>query len=167
METSELDNLLEEIIEREKNAKAKIESQDMDKNKKAEKEKATAEEVRKQAMERMGDTKKRENSNDESGIANGKKKVRRSTNDAIDYLKQKSTKDHDLKEKELDLRKRELELAADRQAQAAEQQQTIMKTFMSQMQEQVQQQQSLQAMLMAQQEQQNKILMALIENKKA
>lgn len=167
VETSELDNLLEEIIEREKNAKAKIESQDMDKNKKAEKEKATAEEVRKQAMERMGDTKKRENSNDESGVANGKKKVRRSTNDAIDYLKQKSTKDHDLKEKELDLRKRELELAADRQAQAAEQQQTIMKTFMSQMQEQVQQQQSLQAMLMAQQQQQNKILMALIENKKA
>ena len=79
VETSELDNLLEEIIEREKNAKAKIESQDMDKNKKAEKEKATAEEVRKQTMERMGDTKKRENSNDESGIANGKKKVSRST----------------------------------------------------------------------------------------
>ena len=74
VETSELDNLLEEIIEREKNAKAKIESQDMDKNKKAEKEKATAEGVRKQAMERMGDTKKRENSNDESGIANGKKR---------------------------------------------------------------------------------------------
>ena len=56
--------------------------------KKAEKEKATAEEVKKQAMERMPDTKKRENLNDESGIANGKKKVRRSTSDAIDYLKQ-------------------------------------------------------------------------------
>ena len=78
--------------------------------KKAEKEKATAEEVKKQAMERMPDTKKRENLNDESGIANGKKKVRRSTSDAIDYLKQKSIKNHDLKEKELDLRKRELEL---------------------------------------------------------
>ena len=37
-----------------------------------------------------------------------------------------------MKEKELDLRKRELELAADRQVQAAEQQQTIMKAFMSQ-----------------------------------
>ena len=51
-------------------------------------------------MERMADTKKRENLNDESGIVNGKKKVRRSTNDAIDCLKQKSIKDHDLKEKE-------------------------------------------------------------------
>ena len=49
--------MLEDIIEREKNVKGKIESQDLDKNKKAEKEKATAEEVRKQAMERMADSK--------------------------------------------------------------------------------------------------------------
>ena len=52
-----MDILLEDIIERDKNAKAKIESQDLDKNKKAEKEKATAEEVRKQTMERMADSK--------------------------------------------------------------------------------------------------------------
>ncbi|XP_068674873.1 uncharacterized protein [Montipora foliosa] len=72
VEISELDSLLEEILEREKDGKAKIESQDLDKNRKAEKEKATAEEVRKQAMERMADTKKREN--DESDKGNGKKK---------------------------------------------------------------------------------------------
>ena len=87
VETSELDILLEDIIEREKNAKAKIESQDVDKNKKAEKEKATAEEVTQQAMERMADAKRSENLNDESGILNGKKKVRRSTNNAIDSSK--------------------------------------------------------------------------------
>lgn len=58
MEISELDTLLEEILEREKDGKAKIESQDLDKNKKAGKEKATAEEARKQAMERMADIKK-------------------------------------------------------------------------------------------------------------
>jgi len=62
---------------------------------------------------------------------------------ALNAIKQKCTKDHDLKEKELDLRKREVELAVDRQAQAAEQQQTMMKAFMSQLQEQAQQQQSL------------------------
>jgi len=111
----------------------------------------------------MADTNKRENSSDESG----KKKAGRSTNDAIDYLKRKCAKDHDFKEKELDLRKRELQLAADRQAQAAEQQQTMMKAFMSQMQEQAQQQQSLQAIFVSQQQQLNKILIALIENKKA
>lgn len=107
MEISELDTLLEEILEREKDGKAKIESQDLDKNKKAEnkkagKEKATAEEARKQAMERMADIKKREN--DESDSGNGRKKVRRSTSDTIDFLTEKSAKDHDLKEKEIELR---------------------------------------------------------------
>lgn len=48
--------------------KSKIESQDADKNKMAVKEKATAGEVRKQAMERKADTKKRENPNDECGM---------------------------------------------------------------------------------------------------
>lgn len=96
-----------EILEREKDGKAKIESQDLDKNKKAEnkkagKEKATAEEARKQAMERMADIKKREN--DESDSGNGRKKVRRSTSDTIDFLTEKSAKDHDLKEKEIELR---------------------------------------------------------------
>ena len=161
VEISELDSLLQEILEREKDGKAKIESQDLEKNKEAEKKKETAEEVRKQAMERMADTKKRET--DESDSGNGRKKVRRSTSDTIDYLQEKSAKDHDLKEKELELMKRELELAADKQTQAAQQQESMMRAFMSQMQEQ---QQSLQAMLITQQQQQNKILMALMENKK-
>ena len=50
-----------------------------------------------------------------------------------------------------------MELAADKQAQAAQQQDSTMCAFMSLMQEQ---QQSLQAMLITQQQQQNKILMA-------
>ena len=37
VEISELDSLLQEILEREKDGKAKIESQDLDKNKEAEK----------------------------------------------------------------------------------------------------------------------------------
>ena len=112
---------------------------------KRQKNKKETAEVRKQAMERMADTKKRET--DESDSGNGKKKVRRSTSDTIDYLKEKSAKDHDLKEKELELMKRELELATDKQTQAAQQQHSIMRAFMSQMQEQ---QQSLQAMLITQ-----------------
>ena len=109
----------------------------------------------------MADTKKREN--DESDSGNERKKVRRSTSDTIDFLKENSATDHDLKEKELELRKRELELAPDKQTQAAQQQDSMMRAFMSQM---LEQQQSLQAMLITQQQQQNKILMALMENKK-
>ena len=67
VEISELDSF-RKILEREKNGKAEIESQDLNKNKKA-----TAEEMRKQAMERMADTKKRESDKLDSG--NGKKKT--------------------------------------------------------------------------------------------
>lgn len=50
VEISELDTLLEEILEREKDGKAKIESQDLTRNKKADKEKTTADEVRKERL---------------------------------------------------------------------------------------------------------------------
>ena len=76
--------------------KLKLSRRILTKIERQERKKKTAEEVRKQAMERMADTKKREN--DESDSGNGKKKVRRSTSDSIDYLKEKSAKDHDLKE---------------------------------------------------------------------
>ena len=53
VEQTELDSLLEEILEREKEAKKDLESKDRDKKSKVEKEKATAEEVRKRALERI------------------------------------------------------------------------------------------------------------------
>ena len=53
VEQTELDSLLEEILERENDAKKELNSKDREKKSKAGKEKATAEEVRKRAMERM------------------------------------------------------------------------------------------------------------------
>ena len=48
-----LERLIDEILEREKDAKRELDSKDREKKSKANKEKATAEQVRKQAMERM------------------------------------------------------------------------------------------------------------------
>ena len=86
VQQTELDDLLEEILEREKDAKVQLDLQDVEKKNKSEKEKATAEEVRTQALERMV---KRKN---EDG---GKKpaKSRRSTTDAIEYLREKSERE--------------------------------------------------------------------------
>lgn len=53
VEQMELDNLLEEILEQENDAKKELDSKDLEKKSKADKEKATAEEVRKRLMERM------------------------------------------------------------------------------------------------------------------
>lgn len=97
------------------------------------------------------------------------KRARRSTSDAIDYLKEKATKEYSLKQQEIELRKKELEIAAgkeqantEQQEKASQQQQDMMAAMMNQMQQQQQQQQSLQAMFIAQQQQQNQLLMAMM-----
>ena len=154
VDISELDELLEDILEREKEAKAALELQDIEKTKKVEKEKETAEQVRQQAMEKM--SKRKSEESDEGGT---KKKGRKSTADAIDYLKEKSAKEYELRKQEIDLKKQE-------QQQACQQQQDMMKALLNQMQQQQQQQQSLQAIFLAQQQQQSELLKALIEHKK-
>lgn len=156
---TELDGLLEEILEREKEAKLELDSQDLEKKNKSEKEKATAEDVRKQALERMAKRK-----NDDGGKKPAK--VRRSTADAVEYLREKSERDMDFKKEELGIRKREMEMAAEKQDQYYKQQQATFTAMMNQMQQQQQQQQGLQALLLSQQQQQNKILLALIQNNK-
>ncbi|CAH3157413.1 unnamed protein product [Pocillopora meandrina] len=79
-EQDELDVLLEEITEREKAAEENRE----DVNRKKENDKVTAEEMRKQAMERMSQTKKRKNQEDNGGDMKDRRK-RRSGNDAVDF----------------------------------------------------------------------------------
>ena len=53
-DNSELDNLLEEILEKEKAAKEKLDNDDEDKKKSLANEKAAAEDMRKRALERVG-----------------------------------------------------------------------------------------------------------------
>ena len=84
VEQTELDNLLEEILEREKVAKLKFDSQDLENKNKSDKEKVRAENVRKQALETMA----RKSEDGEKQ----KTKVRRSTAAVIDYLAEKSDK---------------------------------------------------------------------------
>ncbi|EDO42129.1 predicted protein [Nematostella vectensis] len=66
--------------------------------KKVEQEKAKGEEIRKRAMEKLGDTKKREES--------ASKKSRRSGSMMVEYLKEKNEKDRAIKERELELHER-------------------------------------------------------------
>ena len=68
---TELDILFEEIIEKEKDAKQRLELGVGDKKKKEENEKLSAEDIRKQAMERMSQIARRkeeEGSGDSSGV---------------------------------------------------------------------------------------------------
>ena len=161
VEQTELDSLLEEILEREKEAKKDLESKDRDKKSKVEKEKATAEEVRKRALERMAKPKVEDQENKQK-----KPKVRRSTAEAIDYLRERSDNEADYRKQELEVRRREMEVQSEKQDQAHKQQQAMFTALMAQMQMQQQSQQNMQALLAAQQEQQTKLRKAFFENKK-
>lgn len=155
---TELDVLLEEIIEREKIAKEKSDHGTNEKKAKAHKEKCAAEEVRRSALNTMAAKRK--------GDDGGEKKVgklRRITAGALEYLTEKSEKERELKKEELAIRKREIEVTAAKNDDALKQQQTMFTVLINQMQQQQQlQQQNLQAML----EQQNKLFMAMMENSK-
>ena len=160
VEQTELERLIDEILEREKDAKRELDSKYREKKSKADKEKATAEQVRKQAMERMA---KR---SDDQENKQKKPKIRRSTGDAIEYLRERSENDREHKKEELEVRKREIEVQAEKQDQAQKQQQAMFSALMAQIQQQQQQQQNVQAMLVAQQQQQTKLLMAFMESNK-
>ena len=142
VEQTELDSLLDKILELEKEAKKDLESKDRDKKSKVEKEKATAKEVRKRALERMGKPKVEDQENKQK-----KPKVRRSTAEAIDYLRERSDNKTDYRKQELEVRRREMELQSEKQDQAHKQQQAIFTALMAQMQIQQQSQQSMQVLL--------------------
>ena len=161
VEHTELEKLIDEILEREKDAKRELDSKDREKKSKADKEKATAEQVRKQAMERMV-----KRTGDDQENKQRKPKIRRSTVDAIDYLRERSENEREYKKEELEIKKRELAVQAEKQDQAQKQQQAMFSALMAQIQQQQQQQQNVQAMLAAQQQQQTKLLMAFMENNK-
>lgn len=164
-EEDEIDSMLEEICDKE--SEWILNPPNESKTKKAQQDKATAEEIRYKAMETLGETKKRNENNVTDGST---KKMRRSTGEAVHFLKEKAKADSLLKERELQLREKEQSNSAlllERQSQM----QNDMLMFMQQqqqdqqkMQQTLQQQhvQTMQAMFQ-QQQIQNQALMTLLE----
>lgn len=139
---TELDMLLEEILEKENAAKAEIESGDT-KKRKAEQDKASADSIRRLAMERMSQTKTREG--DVGETSSKKKKTRRSSHEMFEFLEKKCERDHQMKQEEISLRREEQE------------------TMTAMMKQQQQQLQNLQAMFLNQQTQQTQAMLAILE----
>ena len=127
-EETELDRALEEIIDKEKSSNEKSSEA---KNKEKE-EKSAAEEHRKRAMERLGQTKKR-NAESETDVAQAKKS-RRSSSSVVEYLREKHERESDQKKEELEVRKMEQQASMELQ----KHQHDMMKLFMQQQQQQTQ-----------------------------
>ena len=115
---TKLDKALEEIIEKEKAATDARSLQDD--NKKT--EKAAAEEHRNRAVERLGETKKR-NAEKQDEKAQTAKKGRRSTSEVVEFLKEKSERESVLRKEDLELRRKELSQKEDMMKMLAQQQQ--------------------------------------------
>lgn len=144
-EPTELEVLISEIIDREKIEEETRESTQSTSTQKIEADKKTAEEMRMKAMERFGETQKRSlEAKDE--LKKGKR--RRSSGDAIEFLKEKTEMEKELKMEEIAIKRKEQELDAARQAQNS-----IQQNKMAEMQVQ----------MLQQQQQQTAAMMALIE----
>lgn len=146
-----IENLIELSNETEKAKEMKAEE--------TTKEKTKAEEMRAKAMESLGQTKKRVNADSPPS----EKRKRRTSSDAMEWLKERTSDDMKLKETELKQRKEELDLQRQYQENQAKLQMDQMRLLQTQMMKQMdnqqhQQQQQQQQFLMVQQQ-----MMALIQ----
>ena len=98
-ESSELDQALEEIIDRIQNAEQQKEASCMEKQQEIEIEKETAEAVRRRAMESLSQTKAREGCRKRRGGE---------TSEYVGYLREKREVDIRVKESQVDLKRREV-----------------------------------------------------------
>ena len=103
---TETEQALEEITEREDEAENEESNVNEAKAKEKQADKAKAEDIRKIAMERLGETKKRKADEENTG----KKKKRSNGNDTIVYLREKNEMLQQLKKEELEMKKKEVEL---------------------------------------------------------
>ena len=103
---TEKEVLIEELVSREDTATADADhaAKQQDKNKE------TAEDIRKKAMESLKETKKRKSGNDENdGSPKRRKSGQRCAQPLIDFLREKSGADREVRQQELDIKKKEQE----------------------------------------------------------
>ena len=158
---SDFETAMEEIAEKFDASEKDAANQSEDK-----KEKKKAEEMRNQALERIGETKKRKvDEADESRDQNSLKSRRRQGNETIIYLKQKA-------EQDIKVRQEELQLKRDAQVAQENHQKDMMQHLMKQHNQQMslfnafqqQQQQQMQQMsFIQQQQQQSQTLLSVLK----
>ncbi|CAH3185724.1 unnamed protein product, partial [Porites lobata] len=155
-EPTELEQALAEIIEMEEAAETEHQDGDGRRKEKDEADKHKAESMRKLAMEKLGETQKRAV---EEGEQDCQKKKRRSGNDTIEYLREKSESDKVLKEEELSLKRKQQELEEKKLTSFLDQQKSMMQLMQEQQQQQQVQTNNIQMMMM----QQSQAFMAVLD----
>lgn len=156
-EKSEVDEFMEDYLERREEQEKQSETTSAEGRDKAAKEKASAEDMRNKAMERLAETKKR------AGDDPPRKKRKQSSNETIEFLREASEKECELKKEELEFRKKQGESATTQQNLMFQQQHEMTRQFQEQMKNQQQQFQMMCQMFMQQQQTQNQALLELLK----
>ena len=165
-EPSEFDIAMEEICEKAEAAERDLQMMSEERKANLEKEKRQAEDMRAKALEKVGETKKREASDD---VKKGKK-ARRSGADTITYLKERSEEEFKIRQEELELKKQEQRAQAKQQEEITQQlirqqenQKVMFANLQKQQSEQLQQLSQMQMAMMQQQQQTQQQLLTVLE----
>ena len=113
--------------------------------------------MRKRALERVAQTAKRKGK-EEGPEAAKSRKSRKSTGEAVEYLKERASKEIQLREKELEMRKK----VHDSMSQREREKNVQPDKMLSDMLKQQEQQQQMMMMLLNQQQQQSQALLSLM-----
>ena len=108
-ERTEVDQIMEDYLEQKEDQERESEKASEESRDKMAKEKATAEDMRNKAMERLSETKKR------AGSDLPKKKRKHNGNDTLEYIKEASDRECELKKQELEFKMQQEKSAAAQQ----------------------------------------------------
>ena len=108
-ERTEVDQIMEDYLEQKEDQERESEKASEESRDKMAKEKATAEDTRNKAMERLSETKKR------AGSDLPKKKRKHNGNDTLEYIKEASDRECELKKQELEFKMQQEKSAASQQ----------------------------------------------------
>ena len=145
-EQTQLEQALENIMEKMDEYELKWTKESEEVNTKAEKEKAAAEDVRKRAMESLSENKRSDADRDD--VTSSKPiKARNTGTETVAFLREKTLRDNEFKKAELELRRQEQEKKHQAQVRQQEEQRILFDTMQQQMQQQHQQAQQQQQQL--------------------
>ena len=153
-ELTELDVALEEIAEKEQAAQMELDLEESAKKRELQ-DKASAEEMRLQAMEKLGESKKRREATGVTATGQKQKKARRSGSETLEFMREKLEKDMKMKQEERAERRSE-------QQKMVEQQNSMLQQM--QLQQQMQRQmQDMVTAFMQQSQQQSQTMLAVVD----
>ena len=166
---TELDQLLQNIMEESQEASENYDKQTKEKQEKDLKQRKDAEEVRQRALESLAQTEKR-HADEGSQLSSSRTRPKKSGSETMLYLESKAEKEFDLRKEELRIKKEEMELQKELQLETTRKQTTatenmvkIVECFQTQQvnlqQQMLQQQQQFQMMM----QQQSQLFMSVIE----